>query len=140
MTDAECAHCFPGHLPEFLPRPPDGARPLYRGSQLRFVPRDSHPDKIVIVAPWTPREAVPRCFLDDELDGLESAVPGFVVEVAHADEALAVARNQPLRPRHSGAQRQTGFHPGFPSALNARAGGPWTTRPVVRQESNFLNR
>src|SRR5439155_23391747 len=51
MTDAECAHRFPGHLPEFLPRPPDGARPLHRGAQLRFVPRDPHPDKIVVVAP-----------------------------------------------------------------------------------------
>src|SRR6267378_8430413 len=92
----------------------------------RFVPRDSHPDKIVIVAPWTPREAVPRRFLDDELDGLESAVPGFVVEVAHADEPLAVARKQPLRSRHSRAQRQSGFHPRSLSALNARAGEPCT--------------
>src|SRR6267143_1226407 len=109
---------------------------LHRGAQLRFVPRDSHPDKIVIVAPWTPCEAVPRRFLDDELDGLESAVPGFVVEVAHADEALAVTRKQLLRPRHAGAQRQSGFHPGSLSALNARAGEPCT----IRQESNFLNR
>src|SRR6267378_31930 len=63
-------------------------------------------------------------------------VPGFVVEVAHADEALAVTRKQPLRPRHAGAQRQSGFHPGSLSALNARAGEPRT----IRQESNFLNR
>src|SRR5882672_990441 len=136
MTDAECAHCFPGYLPEFLPRPPDGARLLHRGAQLRFVPRNSYPDKIVAVAPRTPRAAVPRCFLDDELDGLEPAVPGVVVEVAHADEPLAVARKQPLRPRHAGAQRQSGFHPRSLSALNARAGEPCT----IRQESNFLNR
>src|SRR6266571_2212972 len=111
MTDAEGAHRLPGHLPKFLPRAPDAARPLHRGAQLRFVPRDPHPDKIVVVAPRTPRAAAPRRLLDDELDGLQPAVPGVVVEVAHADEALAVARNQPLRPRHSGAQRQTGFHP-----------------------------
>src|SRR6267143_5834945 len=131
MTDAECVHRFPGHLPEFLPRPPDGACLLHREAQLRFVPRDPHPDKIVIVAPWTPREAAPRCFLDDELDGLEPAVPGFVVEAAHTDEALAVTRKQPLRPRHAGAQRQSGFHPGSLSALNARAGGPCTLRSGI---------
>src|SRR6267378_7409832 len=126
MTDTECAHRFPGHLTEFLPRPPDAACLLHHGAQLRFVPRNSHRDKIVIVAPWTPREAVPRRFLDDELDGLESAVPGLVVEVAHADEALAVTRKQRLRPRHAGAQRQSGFHPRSLSALNARAGEPCT--------------
>src|SRR2546429_3945429 len=105
MTDAECAHRLPGHLPEFLPRPPDGARPLHRRAQLRFVPRDPHPDKIVVVTPRSSRAAAPRRFLDDELDSLQPAVPGFVVEVAHADQALAVARDQPFRPRHSGAQR-----------------------------------
>src|SRR5204863_6262350 len=59
MTDAECAHRFPGHLPEFLPRPPDGARPLHRGAQIRFVPRDPHPDKIVVVAPRSSRAGGP---------------------------------------------------------------------------------
>src|SRR5438552_1648865 len=99
---AECAHRFPGHLPEFLPRPPDGARPFHRGAQLRFAPRDPHPDKIVVVAPRSSRAAAPRRLLDDELDSLQPAVPGFVVEVARADQALAVARDQLFRPRHSG--------------------------------------
>src|SRR5882762_10225918 len=131
MTDAEYAHRLPGLLPEFLPRPPDGSRPLHRGAQLRFVPRDPHPDKIVVVAPRSSRAAAPRRLLDDELDGLQPAVPGFVVEVAHADQALAVARKQPLRPRHARAQRQSGFHPGSLSALNARAGGPCTLRSGI---------
>src|SRR5438034_7517921 len=129
MTDAEGAHRLPGHLPKFLPRAPDAARLLHRGTQLRFVPRDPHSDKIVVVAPRSSRAAAPRRLLDDELDGLESAVPGVVVEIAHADKALAVARKQSLRPRHAGAQRQSGFHPGSLSALNARAGGTRTIRP-----------
>src|SRR6266849_9700011 len=100
MTDAEGAHRFPGHLPKLLPRAPDGARLFYRRAQRRFVLLDPHPDEIVIVAPRTPRAPAPRRFLDDELYGLEPAVSGVVVEVAHADEPLAVARKQPLRARH----------------------------------------
>src|SRR5438552_6911308 len=111
MAEAECAHRLPGHLPEFLPRPPDGARPLHHGAQLRFVLRNPHPDKIVVVAPRTSRAAAPRRLLDDELDGLEPAVPGFVVEVAHADQALAVAQPASSSPAFRGATSI-----GFPSA------------------------
>jgi hypothetical protein len=38
----------------------------------------------------------------------------LVVEVAHADEPLAVARDEALGAGHAGTQGQSGFH-GLPS-------------------------
>src|SRR3979411_606900 len=110
MTDAECAHGVPGHLPELLPRSPDCACLFHRGAQFRFVPRDPHADDVVIVAPWTPRAAAPRRLLDDEFDRLQPPAADFVVEGAHEKEAPAVACNQPLRARHARTQRQSDFH------------------------------
>src|SRR6266700_1880659 len=79
--------------------------------------------EIVIVAPRTPRAAAPRRFLDDKLDGLQPPTADFVMDAAHADEPLAVARDEPLRARHAGTQRQSDFHRALPH-LNARAGSP----------------
>lgn len=47
---------------------------------------------------------------DDELDGLQAPAVGCIVEVAHADEPLAEAREEFLRSGLSGLPREAGFH------------------------------
>ena len=84
--------------------------PLPRTFPKVFAVAAAHADEVVIVAPRTPRPPAPSGFLDDELDGLQPPAAGFVVEVAHAYEARAVASDEPLRPRHAGTQGQPGFH------------------------------
>ena len=130
MTDAECAYRFPGHFPELLSRAPDRARLFHGRAQFGFVPCDSHADEVVIVATRTPRGTAPRRFLDDELDGLQPPAAGLVLEVAHAHQALAVARDEPLGAGHAGTQGEPGFHE-FPLRGTTRGAASGAPRQFV---------
>src|SRR5258708_12941948 len=89
MTDTECAHGLPGHLPELLPRAPDCARFVSRRSAAPIPSTQSSPrqhrDR------WrTPRAAAPPGLLDNELHSLQPPAPDFPLDAAppHTPPAL----------------------------------------------------
>src|SRR5437899_5191533 len=65
----------------------------------------------------------------------------YIGGIRTGDEALAVAGKQPLRPRHTRAQRQSGLHPGSPFRAE-RAGGRavHTTSGIELLEQNGSER
>jgi len=73
------------------------------------MPRDAHSHDVLVAPACAPCARFPWNRLDDELDGLQAPPRGPIVEVAHADEPLAVAIGELLRPGLPRAQREARF-------------------------------
>ena len=67
-------------------------------------------DDVVVLAPALARAGLPWNRLDDELDSLEAPARGSVVDVAHADESLAVTLHELAGAGLTGSEGEAGFH------------------------------
>ena len=85
------AHGSPFDFPQAVAWPPDGAGGFDGGSGFDVVPGNAHGHEVVVLDSGAPRLSMPGGLVDDEFDGFVSFARHFVVEVADAHEALAVA-------------------------------------------------
>src|SRR5512134_1998097 len=81
-------------LPKPLRLSPDRPQSLRALPQVRFVEGDAHVDDVVVLPPWLAPARRPRHGLDHELHGLQAPACAGIVDVAHADEALAIALDE----------------------------------------------
>jgi hypothetical protein len=63
-------------------------------TKLGLRPGDAHRHDLVVAPPQVARARPPGDALDHQLDGLEAAAVLFVVQVAHANQSVAVALDE----------------------------------------------
>src|SRR5882672_2915256 len=98
---------------------PHGAEALGALPKLGFVKCDLQGDDLVVTPAGPARARLPGNRFDDELDGLQPPAGLLVVEIAHANRALAEALDK-LGAALSRAQRETRLHAGVTAARRAR--------------------
>lgn len=120
VGDAEALGIEPRDFPELLGRALDRAETLGALAQVGFVKGDAHGDDLVVAPARGTGARAPGNGLNDQLYGLEAPAGGGVVEVAHAHEALAIAREQLLGAALAGAKREARLHARLTKAGAAR--------------------
>src|SRR5687767_5247825 len=120
IGDAEALGIEPAHFPESLLRTPDGAEALGALAQIGLGVGDAHDDHFLIPAARGADTRLPGHGVDDQFDCLVAPAGAGVVEVAHAEEAVAVALGVLLRPGLPGPPCEARFH--FLVTVRARRG------------------
>src|SRR5882762_5960669 len=119
ICDSQALRVSPGQLPQLLRRAPHGAEALGALPKLGFVKCDLHGDDLVVAPAGPARARLPGNRFDDELDGLQPPAGLLVVEIAHANQALAEALDKLLGAALPRAQRETRLHAGVTAAPRA---------------------